>query len=237
MDSHNLLHSTSSTPIEIPRRRTSSSWTDGRPMSPDLIFEMSPVSSDFSSVLHSGFTDAVTNEPFLYSFPKISPHCTHVKPRRLLQPLQRHLSSEIGSLLAFDSVNTEYDRPSPALCSDNDDQDILASSLTYSTTTITKSPSSSTTKITGFTPATPISLVAHGPARGKSQRLSPPPRTSSYSSSPWIMPGKNDVQQGESGSLDIDPGSFEFDRHLTRRIENQNSRKFRKISLMSSIRV
>ncbi|KAF5382540.1 hypothetical protein D9615_002820 [Tricholomella constricta] len=222
-----------STPIKIPtRRRQIAPWNGsppGRPMSPDLIFEMSPVSSAIHSPSRhgAGFTDPSQNldsqEPFMYSFPKFSAHRNYMHSTRRSQGLQ----------------NTIFPSPfagSPAITKHSSPRPILAPSLTSSSTTITKK--SSITKITGFTPVTPISTQAYSPIRGlKMKRLSPPPRSSSYSSSPWILPGKSDAQDDESGSLDADPSSYEFDRHLMRRIEKQNPRRFRRVSLISSTRV
>jgi hypothetical protein len=54
------------------------------------------------------------------------------------------------------------------------------------------------------------------------ERLSPPPRRASYSSSPWILPSKDNVEDDIAYSQ-MDPNLLEFKRHLLRRIENRDS--------------
>ncbi|KAG5648391.1 hypothetical protein DXG03_004965 [Asterophora parasitica] len=228
----------SSTPITIPsRRRPIGSWNGspaGRTMSPDLIFDMSPVSSDFHSASHhaTGFTELSRNldsqeQPFMYSFPKFSANRNDMHSGLRAHALQSTILPVPATLAPA------IRKHSSPLVMDDDDDD-LAPSLACSSTTITKS--FSTTKINGFTP---VNTQAYSPIQSliKTKRLDPPPRSSSYSSSPWIMPGKSDTHEDESGSLDADPSSYEFDRHLMRRIESQNPRRFRRVSLVSSIRV
>ena len=84
----------------------------------------------------------------------------------------------------------------------------------------------STTKITGFIP-----IIEHQPSMADFQpskpvgRLSPPPRRASYSSSPWILPSNDNVEEDIAYSQ-MDPSLLEFKLHLLRRIENTESSRF-----------
>ncbi|GLB38285.1 hypothetical protein LshimejAT787_0501500 [Lyophyllum shimeji] len=230
-----------STPIEIPtRRRPVVSWngsSPGRPTSPDLIFEMSPISSEFPSCSttqvggsqDTGF-DSTNQEPFLYSFPKFAVHRNHFSPVRRAQ-LQTSILSLSGTRFAPAIPPAIAKRSSPS-CLDTGNDGIAVQPATRSNVPVTKS--CSTTKITGFTPVTPLPTPASSSIRPfRRRRLSPPPRSSSYSSSPWILPGKSDKEDEDGGSLDSDPSSFDFERHLIRRIESQDARRFRRLSLIS----
>ncbi|RDB17896.1 hypothetical protein Hypma_000801 [Hypsizygus marmoreus] len=233
------IHNKPSMPIEIPSRRRpilqGNSSPDGRSLSPDLIFEMSPVSSNIPSPSHYafGFQNSPQNnqEQFLYSFPTVTAHYTSTRR----QPLQnRQFQTTVSQQAHFPTSDAKR---YTSLSSPADDvfDGISCLSSTPSTTVVTKT--ASTTKITGFTPATLISTQRSSPVRSlKTRRLSPPPRSSSYSSSPWILPGKSDVKDGESASFETEPTSFEFERHLMRRIEKQNPLRFRGVSLISTIR-
>jgi hypothetical protein len=105
--------------------------------------------------------------------------------------------------------------------------------------------------IVGFTPSRPVSprsntsgapsastrsaLGSSTTSRKQAPRLSPPPMSYSYSSNPWILPGKKDTIEAESGSVDSEAGDWEFDKHLMRRINgNQPVHRFNKPTFMSS---
>jgi hypothetical protein len=80
--------------------------------------------------------------------------------------------------------------------------------------------SQSTTKISGFTP-----LIDHQPPMGADRPsrptipLVPPPRRGSYSSSPWILPGRSDLCEDDVSYSLADPSPVEFRQHLIRRME------------------
>lgn len=186
---------------------------------------MSPVSSEFPSPGRCAFSfsssQELEQERFMYHFPMLA---TQIHSDRRIE-LDNKRSPPISAPL----VSKTKHRRSP-LCQINSD-DVLTSS-----TTTTKFMS--TTKITGFAPPmqqpTPTSCSPVRPH--KTKRLSPLPHSSSYSS-PWILPGKSDILEEESASLDVDPSAFDFEKHLMQRIENQNQNplRLRTWSLIGSI--
>jgi len=211
-------------PIEIPRRRRpvvsrNLSSSIGQSTSPDLIFEMSPVSSEFPSPGCYAFSFAAPKEqePFMYHFPVLG---TRLHSDSRTQPTST--DTVYSSSVSTPSIPNAKHRRSP-LCQVNVDD--------TPTPPCTATKVMSTTKITGFAPPMQQLLPTQIPCSVvrplKTSHLSPPPRSSSYSSSPWILPGKNDVLEEESTSLDMDPGALEFERHLMQRIENQNPLRFR----------
>jgi len=84
----------------------------------------------------------------------------------------------------------------------------------------------STTRITGFIPIVEHQppMTDHYPSKPIG-RLSPPPRRSSHSSSPWIL-SSNDGVEDEVAYSQMDPSLFEFKQHLLRRIENRDASRF-----------
>jgi len=223
-----IPNKSTTTPIEIPRRRRQvisriPPSSIGRPTSPELIFEMSPDHSEFPSPSRYSFSFSASQEqeePFMYHFPVLPAHFN--SDRRT----QSNSPPPATSLIS----NTKH-RRSP-LCQVNKN-DILTSS--NATTKIMK-----TKKITGFAPPMQQPLPTQMPCctirSVKTTHLSPPPCSSSYSSSPWILPGKSDTLEEESISLETDPSAFDFERHLMRRIENHNPLRFRTLSLLGSIK-
>lgn len=201
-------------------------------MSPELLFEMSPITSDFPSPpTHAlGLRKSREPEPFLYHFPAF-PARRHTFGLRTQASSHNTLHSgttpHTPSILSVSNATNR--RPLPCRLEDEDISPVpLASSR----------KTNSTIKMTGFSPLTPIQpLVSRqnsSPARSwKHNTLSPPPRSSSYSSSPWILPGKSDVIEEDLTYLEADPSAFDFEKHLMRRIENQNHIRFREISLTS----
>ncbi|CAA7261443.1 unnamed protein product [Cyclocybe aegerita] len=229
-----------SNPIEIPRCRRSgpasfNSPMDG-PMSPDLIFEMSPISPTFPSLstmypMPLSPSNKMTeqdlatspNEPFMYSVPVFRP-CPPssgtwprsktarqgVMPSRKLNAIpitahgRQHRRKEICAAI-FDVFDDSAHVPGPDDCGVPRTQ--------------------STTKITGFSPINEYQPVCDQPQK-PTRRLSPPPRRSSFSSSPWILPGKSDCYEDDVSSSPIDAGALEFRRHLLGRIENKTASRF-----------
>ncbi|KAF9463004.1 hypothetical protein BDZ94DRAFT_1259853 [Collybia nuda] len=232
---HHAIHNRPSTPIEIPSRRrplVSTSSPIRRPMSPELLFEMSPIISEFPSppTYTLGLREPREPEPFLYPFPPF-PARSHPPAFRTHRPslitLHSGVTPQTPSILSVSNTMNGC----ASLCRLEDD-DISPIPLVSSSKTDTK------TKISGMSPSTPVrSLISpsnHSPTRAWKHRvLSPPPRSSSYSSSPWILPGKSDLIEDDRASLEADPSMFDFEKHLMRRIENQNHVRFREISLNS----
>ncbi|KIM43245.1 hypothetical protein M413DRAFT_444054 [Hebeloma cylindrosporum] len=220
-----------STPIEIPiLRRPSSSPLNSseEPKSPDMIFEMSPVSPTFPSLSkmypNSGnsTTETNTNEPFMYHIPTF---------RRSPQGNGTQLRSKIArrvmpsKALTTVPAKTEF---LPARSSEgrsSRDERIANAHAGFPQPTA----SQTTTKISGFTP-----LIDHQPPMAADQPsrptipLSPPSRRGSYSS-PWILPGRSDRYEEDISYSLADPGPLEFRQHLLRRIECQDSSRMKSL--------
>lgn len=145
----------STTPIQIPTRTI-------MPSSPELVFEMSPLSPD------CGNSAVCTASPLAYTFPNISS-----STRKPCGPCTS---------------------PAQSACS---------------------KPHSPVHKISGFVPL--FQSPAASPTRTLG-RLSPP--SSSFSSSPWILPGSRDSSDDDVSSS---PSAFEFDKYLIQRIESQKT--------------
>jgi hypothetical protein len=222
-----IPNKSTTTPIEIPRRRrpvvSRNPSSIGRPTSPELIFEMSPEYSEFPSPRRYslGFSASQEQEePFMYHFP--------VLPARLNSDRRTRSNSPSP---ATSMISSTKHRRSP-LCQVNNSDNLTSPNAGPK---IMK-----TKKITGFAPPMQQPLPTQTPyctvRSVKTMHLSPPPCGSSYSSSPWILPGKSDTLEEESTSLETDPSAFDFERHLMRRIENYNPLRFRTLSLLGSIK-
>ena len=195
------------TPIEIPRRPRFMPSPVTTPMeqssSPDLIFEMSPTSSNFP--IHA----MDDHQPFMYSVPIFQPRADLTWPRRKA-PRQGVMPSRQPAPAPVEAQRSE---PSPSNVTDGTEcRDIPRTQ--------------STTKITGFCPinADQPSTLEEPPK--PLERLSPPPRKSSYFPSPWLLPGRSDRYDEDISYSLADPAAFEFQRHLLRRIENKDSSRF-----------
>ena len=214
-----------STPIEIPRR--------GRPFvsplvspidqpkSPDLIFDMSPISS--SSPFNHSIPLSTSNNlndhtPFVYSPPVYIPRCrtnSEIRSRQRVMPSltaapvsAAHRNIWRTQTTHAEVFNDNYDSHNGTPQSEREDLP----------------RAQSTTKITGFIPIVEHqpSMADHYPSKPVG-RLSPPPRRASYSSSPWILPSKKDNVEDDIAYSQMDPNQLEFKRHLLRRIENRDS--------------
>ncbi|KAF8895301.1 hypothetical protein BD779DRAFT_1498694 [Infundibulicybe gibba] len=214
-----------SAPIEIPQQGKASIPGPlsplGRPTSPELIFEMSPVFSNFSPSTHYSFSISTSHnkEPFLYQFPICS--ARQVKSGHLTPP-----DLAYTGICAMEGESSPDKENAPIVCNSiacrGNDRQRLPSKINpilpqadakYCTTK----------KITGFVPIIPPETpVQSSQTYG---RLSPPPRSSSFTSSPWLLPGKGDIKEEDISSVDIDPSAFE--KYLTRRIESQKPIRIR----------
>jgi len=226
---HRFIHSPRkpSTPIEIPRRGRSfmSPLVSPieQPKSPDLIFDMSPISPISPSFNHSvplSTSNSLNGHtPFVYSPPVYNPPCRanteiHSRERFMSSSTAVPVSAVPGNVWRTQTTHAE---------GVNDDYDSHNGTPQFETKDLLRTQS--TTKITGFIP-----IVEHQPSMADHPskpvgRLSPPPRRASYSSSPWILPSKDSVDDDIAYSQ-MDPILLEFKRHLMRRIENRDSRRF-----------
>jgi len=217
-----------STPIEIPRR--------GRPFvsplvspidepkSPDLIFDMSPISPISPPFNHSIPLSTSNNlndhTPFIYSVPVYIPRCRANTEMRSRQRVMPTLTAAPISAIHRNVWRTQTTHPEDV----NDNYDSHNGSAHSERKELPRAQS--TTKITGFIPMVESqpSMADHYPSKPVG-RLSPPPRRASYSSSPWILPSNDNVEDDIAYSQ-MDPSLLEFKRHLLRRIENTDSSRF-----------
>lgn len=214
------------TPIQIPlkpHRRAVPIPLSTHTISPEMIFEMSPVTSDFPHRSSLSFDDdhPPRTDSFVYDIPTFSSSKTHQQSKTRHSPS----SSEHHSLdfePSPDDIHTisrlrhpHSQRGHLAL----DEQDLSPESPRRRPRTM---------KITGFLPIkgercdTDLQQDQNRPL----ERLSPGPRRGSYNSSPWILPGKGQGSDDGLGSSLADASPFEFERSLLRRIENQNRPRF-----------
>lgn len=213
-------------PIEIPTRRRPivSPLTSPveRQFSPDLLFEMSPITSEYSPSTNHPFKLSTSStirdhEPFMYNVPSFSD----------LRPLNS------GSHLPHRGVPYGFADVMPAEA-DRSNQQISRTTFRQPTSYAVyanpwskpSSPSAvkgtPTTKISGFRPINQNQPPMANPAPRSTKRLSPTPRRSSYSSSPWILPGKEESQEGDLAYSETDSGALDFQAHMLRRFEKQN---------------
>jgi len=222
---HISLHSRCkpSTPIEIPKRRRPFvspliSPVD-QPRSPDLIFDMSPISpSPFNHTIPLS-TSNKTNNPFIYSVPEYIPPCRTNTGTCLstTRSRQRFMPSSSAGPISAVHKNT---RRTPTTHTENDSRENHDRKSQFERNGLMQ-----TQKITGFMP-----IIEHQPSMADHpskpvRRLSPSPRRAFYFSSPWILPGNENVEDDIAYSQ-IDPNVFEFKRHLLRRIENREASRF-----------
>ncbi|TEB22727.1 hypothetical protein FA13DRAFT_1740633 [Coprinellus micaceus] len=216
-----------SSPIQIPQKRRpimlSSPYT--HTISPEMVFEMSPLSSDFP-VCHGSFSVSASSvkgdTKFLYSIPLFpSPkrrENSELAPTRSTSSFRTTNSSPLSrnnSSGSNDVPNVKYPAPRRGH-SMLDDNDLSPEPPSHA---------SSTTKVTGFRPIKGELFETQFEDQYR-PRLSPGPRRDSYTSSPWILPGKGEGSGEGSAYSQADPNPFEFERQLLRRIENQNRPRF-----------
>lgn len=242
---HYLIRNRPSTPIEIPTRRRAvmspiHSSPTGRPTSPEMIFEMSPVASEFpSSAQFLGFSASQMyndQDPFMYHFPVFtardfnskhtSRHTSHVMTEASIPTMAKN-SSALGQVQRCPAALAKVNGIDP--------------SDTHSSSIIRHATPVMTTKITGFVPINPVqtpisSTVCDSRRQSISPKsLSPPPRRSSFSPSSWLHAGKADIQDDDLASIESDPIPFDFERYLMQRMENQKSSRFRGLQFLPSI--
>ena len=196
----------------------------GQPKSPDLIFEMSPISPISPPFNNSNPLSTSNNlndhTPFVYSVPVYVPRCranTEIRSRQRVTP---SLMAAPISAVHRNAWRTQTTHPE-GVKENYDSHNGTAHSERKGLPR-----AQSTTKITGFIPIVEHqpSMADHYPSKPVG-RLSPPPRRASYSSSPWILPS-NDKVEDDIAYSQTDPSLLEFKRHLLRRIENRDSSRF-----------
>ena len=195
-----------------------------QPKSPDLIFDMSPISPISPPFNHSiplSTSNSLNDHtPFVYSAPVYVPPCranTEIRSRQRVMPslMAAPVSAVPGNVWRTQTAHAE---------GVNDAYDSHNGTPQSETKVLPRTQS--TTKITGFIPIVEHQsfMADHHPSKPVG-RLSPPPRRASYSSSPWIFPSKDNVEDDIAYSQ-MDPVLLEFKRHLLRRIENSDSSRF-----------
>ncbi|KAJ7600467.1 hypothetical protein C8J56DRAFT_910332 [Mycena floridula] len=208
-------HKFCSMPIEIPERsrakRSSlrSSPITRRARSPEMIFEMSPIATEnprsheylypigLSSSQSFSTCHSTEQKPLMYSFPVPSP------------------PHDPSPLTPSNTIQEPRLKPWPhrrLSLPSRDEEDHLTS----------PKKTAATHKITGFTPIVESHSEPCTPRPVRAGRLSPPPMPSSFSSSPWILPGSRDAWEDSDGTEGSSPSAFEFDKYIVRRIEKEN---------------
>lgn len=225
-DTPTISRDNPSVPIEIPTRRRPivSPLTSPveRQFSPDLLFEMSPVTSEFSPSTNHHFKLSTSSiirdhEPFMYTVPSFS----DLRPSNSgSHPPRRGVPYGLA-----DVMPAEADRSNQHISRTTFRQPTNYSvyanpwSKPSSPGVVKSTP---TTKISGFLPINQNQPPMTNTAPRSTERLSPTPRRSSYSSSPWILPGKEDSQEGDLAYSETDSGALDFQAHMLRRFEKQN---------------
>jgi len=188
-----------SSPVEIPRRRRCPSTyqlqhSADQSRSLDMIFEMSPITSNFASPpsIRSFSQDSYDQEPFLYHFPVFSAHNVS-RDNHLLNAPTRYHGIPISHVFTPTKNVCKRQRRTVERGSDENVPSFPAS------TPIIRMPP--TTKIVGFSPAMPTNSAQRNSAQASppQERLSPMPQSPVFLWSPWALPGENN---GEMTSLD-----------------------------------
>lgn len=230
---HSRSRLKASMPIAIPPRRKSP--PENHSHSPDMIFDMSPISPTFSptsslfpSTSRPKSDELRSPEHFMYNIPIF-----RNPPDGAASHLRQQIARQNDILLRNDSVDSlrtgpEFVNPrngerSTSHASDAaqtvvSQQEHLRNRKTHATTKIT---------ITGFVPINEHQPPIHEKPPRPTIPLHPPPRTTSYASSSRapIDKGEDEVSYSQA-----DPSLFEFQRHLLRRIENQDPSRFKRPS-------
>jgi hypothetical protein len=187
-----------SSPVEIPRRHRcpSTYQLQDHSKSPDMIFEMSPITSNFASPpsIRSFSQDSYDQEPFLYHFPVFSAHNVS-RDNHLLNAPTRYHGIPISHV--FTPTKNVCNRQRRTVERGTDEN---VPSFPASTTIIRMPP---TTKIVGFSPALPTNCAQRNSAQASppQDRLSPMPQSPVLLWSSWALTGENN---GEMTSFDTD---------------------------------
>jgi hypothetical protein len=194
-------------------------------MSPTLSTSSSPSPLNMCPNSANSPTETNTKEPFMYHIPTFK-SCPQGNGIQLRSKIARRVMPS-KNLTAI-TAETEF---LPARRSE-DRLSQRADSARAGFQSISRSvnASQSTRKTSGFTP-----LYDHQPLMGVDQPsrptipLVPPPHRGSYPSSPWILPGRSDLCEGDVSYSLADPSPLEFRQHLIRRMECQDSSRMKSL--------
>lgn len=183
---------------------------------------MSPTSPT-SPPFHRTSNNLNNNTPFVYNVPVYIPPCRTNTGTRFstMRSLQRVMPSSTAAPISAAHRNAWRTRATHAESVNDDHDSHDAQSEGNGLPRV-----QSTTKITGFIP-----IVEHQPNATDHHlskpvgRLSPPPRQASHSSSPWILPSNDNIEDDIAYSQ-IDPILLEFKQHLLQRIESRDASRF-----------
>ncbi|KAJ6557228.1 hypothetical protein DFH09DRAFT_1365264 [Mycena vulgaris] len=223
----------SSAPIEIPGRPQLDPEPSAptRSMSPELIFEMEPFSPLDLPPTHYSFGLSAScktddREPLLYPFPVLS-------KRKFNADRHTHPAPQ-------SSARSQSPLP-PMAHPAKPNQRCQSLQLRQNPTPLDPTHAIRAVpihKITGFKPEFGVQSSESHPSINtapREKRLAPPPRTSSFSSSPWLLPGRGAASDDEPRSLEVDP--IDFTQYLLRRIDSQKPLQFRTFQAMMSVSV
>ncbi|KAJ3518354.1 hypothetical protein NMY22_g13719 [Coprinellus aureogranulatus] len=219
-----------SSPIQIPQKRRPIMLSTPYPqdISPEMVFEMSPVSSDFSaSIRHGSFTASASSvkadTKFLYSIPLFP------SPKRQdsseIHPTQSNSSLKTGnsSPLSRNNSSLSHDVPNVKHPMSRRGHSMLDDTELSPEPPV---PESRTTRIRGFCPTKGEFYDTQFEDQYRPlEPLSPGPRRDSFTS-PWILPGKGEGSDEDLAYSQVDTSHFDFKAQLLRRIENQNRPRF-----------
>ncbi|KAM6494120.1 hypothetical protein JOM56_010481 [Amanita muscaria] len=201
LDNHNHR----SSPIEIPQRRTRLSTFSVHPLeqsqSPDMIFEMSPITSNSPSP-HSNYLPQSSprnfydQEPFLYHFPVFSAH--NFKKTNCIRDAAARCQEIPISHVFTPAKNSHKRQRRVAEHHANENTRKFAGAAPI----IRKSAA---TKIVGFSPVIPHCNSKKTPP--PQERLSPRPQSPVFSWSPYILPSKQDPRD-ETSTFEQDSDRF-----------------------------
>lgn len=210
------------TPISIPRRHrrppSPLSPPSGRRYSPDLLFEMSPVSTAWSPSSTVPFATSPTSEnrddqQFMYRIPMFG------------SLSNRELTSTRPSISCKGIMSSRYHNvPTQTISQrmvpfehENDSNTVGCSGGRYEPIVQTQS----TNKVTGFIPLKPDQPPASDLLPRLMGRLSPSCRVSN-SPFPFFHSERQNYEEEELSYSNVDPCLFEFQRHLLRRMEGKD---------------
>ena len=229
-----------STPIEIPwRRRPVSAYSPQFPaeqsQSPDMIFEMSPITSNYPSSPSISPPPPPRNsydrEPFLYPFPVLK-NCNVNTPSCLHTPIRRHEIVPVSHTIAFTTKPGHRRRRRAAESEPNENNP----SFPYTYNGTMDARKSTTTRIVGFSPTLPSSCGQRNSTQVSSTQECRPLASgrSAFPWSPWILPGQSNIQGEDILSVDGGPGAIGFEEYLLNRTESTH-RLFNGLNLVSSV--
>ncbi|TFK19989.1 hypothetical protein FA15DRAFT_673896 [Coprinopsis marcescibilis] len=218
------MPTTPSAPIRIPSNRRPTNYAPPpsnftHTVSPDTVFEMSPVTSEFAGPPRPSFSLAQTDrkDSFLYNLPSIGTRQNHTIPGQY-----NPIGSESGSTLSgsaarhrivSDPLSIKRGPPTSKSSLALDEYE-----LSFGLTTAQEAR----TKTSGFSPMRESRDPINQNQKRRLEQLSPGPGLHSVPS-PWVFPGRGDAKEDDLAYSQTDPSALEFQRHLLDRIASQTS--------------